>query len=240
MIKYPGIVKVGQNNPAEAVREIKRNLNRLGYGPLDEKNPSYGASTAMAVHKFQTAYHLASDGEVGELTWKRLREGRVTVVPVAADPRNIGLMAMEIAKSQLYVRELTGKNDGTEVEGYLRAVHLSKGHPWCQAFVYWCFEQAAQRLERNNPVSCTGGVLDCLTRERKEGTTIIYDDPQPGDQGIMDFGHGHGHTFLVTERHLNRVFSIEGNTNNDGSRDGDGVYERNRTIAACKAYIRYA
>jgi hypothetical protein len=238
MNTYPGLIKVGQNNPAEAVKEIKHNLNRLGYGTFDENNPNYGSACAMAVTRFQTAYHLASDGEVGELTWRRLREGKVISAPVVNDPRNIGLMALEIAKTQLYVRELTGKNDGTEVEMYLHEVGLSKGSPWCQAFVFWCFMKAAQRLERLNPVFCTGGVLDCLNHERKEGTLIVH-DPMPGDQGIMDFGHGHGHTFIVEERHFNRVFSIEGNTNNDGSRDGDGVYERNRTVAACKAYIRY-
>jgi hypothetical protein len=44
--------------------------------------------------------------------------------------------------SQVGVRERTGRNDGVEVEAYLRSVGLGKGYPWCAAFTNWCLLQA--------------------------------------------------------------------------------------------------
>ncbi|HFD32901.1 MAG TPA: hypothetical protein ENJ28_09390, partial [Gammaproteobacteria bacterium] len=46
------------------------------------------------------------------------------------------------AESQLGVTEDTNKNDGTEVELYLKSTGLKAGNPWCGAFVNWCLEEA--------------------------------------------------------------------------------------------------
>lgn len=43
----------------------------------------------------------------------------------------------ELALSQVGVRELTGNNDGKEVERYLHSVGLKKGQPWCAALMAW-------------------------------------------------------------------------------------------------------
>ncbi len=47
-----------------------------------------------------------------------------------------------IYTSQIGVREKTGKNDGPEVEKYLRYVGLGPGNAWCAALVSWTFGQA--------------------------------------------------------------------------------------------------
>lgn len=44
--------------------------------------------------------------------------------------------------SQIGIRERTGKNDGTEVEMYLKYVGLGKGYAWCAAFTSWVYGQA--------------------------------------------------------------------------------------------------
>ena len=48
---------------------------------------------------------------------------------------------LEIAESQIGIRELTGNNDGKEIEAYLKSVNLGKGYAWCVAFVVWCHLQ---------------------------------------------------------------------------------------------------
>jgi len=48
---------------------------------------------------------------------------------------------IEVTESQVGIRELTGNNDGPEVEQYLKSVGLGKGYPWCVAFVVWCHKQ---------------------------------------------------------------------------------------------------
>ncbi len=47
----------------------------------------------------------------------------------------------QIYTSQIGVRE-KGSNSGPDVEKYLRYVRLTKGNPWCAAFVCWVFGQA--------------------------------------------------------------------------------------------------
>jgi uncharacterized protein (TIGR02594 family) len=49
---------------------------------------------------------------------------------------------MEVAESQLGVKEKTNNNDGPEVEMYLKSGGLGKGYPWCGAFVNWVLNQS--------------------------------------------------------------------------------------------------
>lgn len=243
-MKFTEILKVGHYNDPEAVKAVKVKLNELGYKTskgetLDESNGNYGETTKALVERFQLDRQLLDDGIVGKLTWERLFNPLVKTTP---NSKILRMRALEIAKTQLHVRELTGKNDGVEVISYLNAVGLGKGYAWCQAFVFWCFEKAAQELQVKNPVPKTAGVLECLRQAKKAGITIIVDPKQfqAGDQGIMDFGGGKGHTFLIEQdKDEDEQFTIEGNTNNGGSRDGDGVYERTRFDRFIVCVIRY-
>lgn len=45
---------------------------------------------------------------------------------------------VDTALSYVGVKELTGKNDGYEVEKFLKSVGLGKGNHWCAAFVSYC------------------------------------------------------------------------------------------------------
>lgn len=153
----------------------------------------------------------------------------------------MGKLATEViiqAGNQIGVREATGKNDGASVESYLNAVGLGKGYSWCMAFVYWCTKQAALKLNFVNPLKATGGVLD----EWNSGRGVHLTYPEQGAIFIMDHGGGTGHTGIVTGVFPDRgqIHTIEGNTNDDGSREGIGVFRRTRNIADPKiiGYIR--
>jgi hypothetical protein len=65
---------------------------------------------------------------------------------------------------------------------------------------------------------------------------------QPGHIFVIDFGAGTGHTGLVLEVHGGKLLTIEGNTNDGGSREGIGVFERDgRKIAQInKGFIDYS
>jgi hypothetical protein len=241
MQDYPGHVIDQGSSDQDAIIAIKQRLIELGFGPLDPTSTRFGIKTEERVKAFQKANQLVQDGEVGELTWTRLFTVSIIQPPASFVLR---LRAVEIADTQLFVRELTGRNDGKEVEQYLAGVGLGKGFAWCMAFVYWSFTQAAKELNIANPVPKTAGVLNCLEIARTMGKKIVQ-VPEPGDQGIMDFGGGKGHTFLVNElRPGGKVFTVEGNTSADPSykgedREGNGVFERNRPINSAIAYIRY-
>ena len=40
------------------------------------------------------------------------------------------------------MRELSGRNDGAQVQAYLATCHLKGNWPWCGAFVTWCARRA--------------------------------------------------------------------------------------------------
>ena len=244
MIPYPGhIIEVG-NTEKDILFAIKTRLNELGYGPLTPSIANYGLQTMKVVKKFQFDNYLIRDGEIGELTWTRLFGVR-GVKTVSSTIFRIRMV--EIAFTQLHVRELTGKNDGVDVEKYLRAIGLGKGYPYCQAGINWCGDEAGRQLQVPNLVPETGGVLECYRMAKQKGY-IVTGEPQRGDQGFMDFGGGKGHTFLVNRPTTNgRVFTVEFNTSfdpttpaedRDGGKNG-GVFERSRKLSTVKAYARY-
>lgn len=240
-MEYLGeVLKVGSTDEI-AVKALKLRLNQVMGSTLNATDGNFGESTKAVVKQFQERNHLLDDGIVGQLTWERLFTPNPTPNMMA---ETLSGRAIAFARTQLFVRELTGKNDGKEVEIYLKAVGLGKGYAWCMAFVYYCFSKAAAELKIANPVPKTAKVMDCYRRAK--AAYLVKGDPQPGDQGIMDFGGDTGHTFIVTkfDKKTGRVYTIEGNTSADPAyknqdREGNGVFERNRPVKSAIAYLRY-
>lgn len=148
----------------------------------------------------------------------------------------LATQTVKTATSQLGVTEIPkGSNSGPEVEIYLKSVGLGKGYAWCMAFVYWCAVQASTKSSTANPLKKTGGVLD----QWNSRPALRVEVPEPGDIFIMDFGGGKGHTGIVESvRSDGTIKTIEGNTNDEGSRDGYKVCRRIRKINSCKGFLR--
>lgn len=122
-------------------------------------------------------------------------------------------------------------NWGVHVEKYLKSVGIDFPASWCMAFVYWCTEQA----QPVNQLIRTAGVL-------KQWNTIDpkyrFTEPKQGDIFIMDFGKGLGHTGFVEFKDDIYIHTIEGNSNDSGSREGIEVCRKVRRISTCKGFIR--
>jgi hypothetical protein len=129
--------------------------------------------------------------------------------------------------SQVGVRERTGRNDGVEVEAYLRSVGLGKGYPWCAAFTNWCLLQAGGTPPKSGYVPVWFPKDKIVYRQGKEVSRM----PLRGDTfGIYFRNMGRlAHIgFVHTWGEGKYVTTIEGNTGPDGGRDGDGVYRKYR------------
>lgn len=253
---YPGrIIGFGENNNS-IVRPIQLRLKACGCGDL-QGTGFFGVNTDEAVRLFQTRFSdldgrpLEVDGEVGPLTWGALFGA--DAVPKQDTATGLLEKALEKAETQVGIREQPrGTNDGPEVRRYLQSVGLDPGNAWCMAFIYWCFEQARLELGMSsNPLTRTGHVL---THWNKAGENNIrriskvqatYDPSlvRPGMIFIIDTGSpgGTGHTGLVEKVIGGRLITIEGNTNNNGSREGIGVFRRDgRKISSInKGFIDY-
>lgn len=130
-------------------------------------------------------------------------------------------------QSQLGVREATNNNDG-EPEKYLKSVGFGKGAAWCGAFVHWTLYQCIgdeiyQFLPTNKAFAWTPNYVKDVSR--------FTDNPKPGDLITIYFsskGRVAHVGFVDAYPEGNQVVTIEGNTNQAGSREGDGVYRKYR------------
>lgn len=146
---------------------------------------------------------------------------------------------VEVAISQLGVQEIPkGSNRGPQVDEYVKSVGLDPAgkYSWCMAFVYWCHQKAADMMGVKNGMLKTGGVL-MQWQKRKQDYRVLT--PRPGDVFIMDYGKGLGHTGIVERVDNDYVYTIEGNTNDDGSREGYEVCRRRRQRNKVAGYLRF-
>ena len=142
-------------------------------------------------------------------------------------------LALQIAQSQVgQCEKPIGSNSGPMVNEYLWSVGLHPGYAWCQAFVYWCYDEAVKKLNKPNPVIRTAGVHDCWNRSAKITKAAAAAQPgliNPGDQFILSFGN-EGHTGIVEKIEGTTIHTIEGNSNNNGSREGYEVVRHQRSL----------
>ena len=141
---------------------------------------------------------------------------------------------LEIATAQIGVEEIPrNSNAGPEVEIYLKSVGLGRGYAWCMAFIYWCTQRASAHVNTKNPLKKTGGVLD----QYNSRPLLAKKTPQPGDVFIIDFNNGTGHAGFVEKIVGNTLYTIEGNTNDSGGREGYKVARRKRDIKSIKGFL---
>lgn len=242
-LPFPGRIIKRDEPDAGIVRALQHRLNEVGCGPIDVDG-EFGDQTESAVRLFQTRFldmndqPLKSDGEVGPLTWGALF-GQDTVPVVTQPSSDLARVVLEIARTQLHVREQPpGSNRGPEVDQYVQSVGLqpSGKFPWCVCFIYFCYQKAAEQLGIENPMIKTGGVLDLWNRAGAAGVPRVLHDSainnptliKPGQIFIIDTPPpgGAGHAGLVEKVVSGKLVTIEGNTNDNGSREGIGVFLR--------------
>jgi len=146
--------------------------------------------------------------------------------------------ALYVAKSQLGVREIGISNTGPQVNQYLAAANEPPGEPWCASFVYWCTVQASRALSVPDPFMRSGYCPDLGNWAREHG--ILYSQPEPGDVMLVNEGGDFHHTGFVTDVDGDDFSTIEGNTNDNGSREGTAVMEHQRSVADRYRFVRWA
>ncbi|SMC66358.1 hypothetical protein SAMN04488524_1822 [Pedobacter africanus] len=139
------------------------------------------------------------------------------------DPSRVGMTkrrndVLRIAQAEVGVRELTGRNDGKRIAEYLAYTGIKVPAAYCSAYVSWCFGQAGY----TQPKSAWSPALFPVAR--------IVREPKPADVFGLWFPELNriAHVGLVVSVKGDWIYSIEGNSSPDGSRNGNGVYQRIR------------
>ena len=138
--------------------------------------------------------------------------------------------------SQIGVREATGHNDGPVVESYLKNVGLGKGYSWCSAFVKTGLIHCGIK---NNINGWAPTAVSSINVVFQNGSFIAQ--PEPGDVcGIYSFTQRRIiHVFFFNRKKNSSIETVEGNTNDNGSSNGDGVYRRVRPLYSINKIVRW-
>lgn len=142
--------------------------------------------------------------------------------------------ALHQARSQVGQEEKPrGSNWGGMVTEYIKSTGLNVACFWCAAYVTWCLKQAqySGKLPKHRASTYYWYVFG------KENN-ILHKTPQRNDLFVWNGANG-GHIGWVIRVNGNRFWTLEGNSNNDGSRNGYKVVEHERTIESLKKYPRW-
>ncbi|HLW20199.1 MAG TPA: CHAP domain-containing protein [Cyclobacteriaceae bacterium] len=250
-MNYPNhIIKQGEPDQS-LVTAVQKRLMELGVGSFSTFG-NYGPKTVAAVKLFQSMHRdhngnpLEMDGRIGPITWAVLFGPESAGPSVTSPPNPLLDEAVKVARSQIGVMEdPVGSNRGTEVDEYLGSVNCPPGNYWCAGFVYWCFKEAAENLNVKNPLYKTAGCLSHWNNSqgKKISAKTAMENPtivKPGHIFIIDHGRGMGHTGIIERVDGGFAYTIEGNSNPHGDRNGIGVFQLTRKINKInKGFIEY-
>ncbi len=198
----------------------------------------FGPATGYAVREFQRQKGIKADGIVGKKSFAHLIVPMTNVLkPVESESQSLGEMVASYAEQHLieHPREVGGQNKGPWVRLYMNG-NEGRSWPWCAGFASFILKQACQGLNVKLPFKTTFS-CDILAAQAKEKGIFLR------ESRIQDKMHiTPGSLFLVRRtptdwihtgivvRSEDEIFhTIEGNTNDDGSREGYEVCKRTRS-----------
>lgn len=168
-------------------------------------------------------------------------------VPANKVDKDHVLRLAALRQAQGYVgqqEEPKGSNWGPFVKRCLELVNIGHPAPWCMAVMYRAFHEASILCGFPNICERTGHVLTFWNRS-KERQILKKDSTDknilPGYLGVMDFGKNKGHVYMVERVEGRKVFTLEGNTNDEGSREGYEFCRRERSLddRLLKGFVKF-
>jgi len=136
-------------------------------------------------------------------------------------------------------------NRGKRVDEYKASTWLDpkQAWPWCAAFVCWVVARTGIKDTATFKRPRTAGAWDFINWSlAQDKTTSTLRNPKakdiaPGD--IVVFKFSHIGIAISPSTDAGMFETVEGNTDDAGSREGGGVYLKNRNISQIKARIRF-
>ncbi len=143
--------------------------------------------------------------------------------------------ALAIAITQDGVRE-TSRNRSPEIDSYNNDIghDPEKRDPWCAIFVCAMFIRACRQLGIKCPVPLTAG---CWSLDERSPAAVKTNVAAPGAIFILK---GHKHVgFVVAVLPDGTLATMEGNTNADGSPEGNQARQRIRRPREIELYLDF-
>lgn len=234
-INLDGELMVGMRGTP--VRRLQEWLSLRGYALVVDG--VYGPITAELVARFQEDFFLPTTGRVDNETFVRLVEPMKEVLRqrlIASQPLNAAIVEYAQAHLAQHPREIGGQNRGPWVRLYMRG-HDGTEWAWCAGFVTFMMKQAAESLQVDTPISGSFSCDSLAAQAKRAGLFVSEEEARhrqipPGSLFLVrrtdtDWNH----VGIVEAAHELHFETIEGNTNDDGTREGYEVCARSRGYA---------
>lgn len=200
----------------------------------------YGPATETAVQQFQKFRDLTVDGEVGSETFTELTRTLASAFVILKSSNDkLRQLIIDYANRHLInvPRELQS-NTGPWVRAYMDG-NEGRNWPWCMGFAQTILDQACSTLGKDftdlvpHTYSCDVVLESALDNDNLLRNTDLRKDASKVNKGdlflIMKHARDAVHVGIIEQINDNGTFvTIEGNTNDEGSREGFEVCRRIR------------
>jgi hypothetical protein len=241
-VEFEREISQGQRGPA--VKRVQEWLTAHQCGVAVDGD--FGAVTKRAVQKFQGQVGLEPSGVVDRETFERLVQPMRRVLSLSV-PRTAGsLEQVVVATAQAHLAqhpiEVGGQNRGPWVRLYMEG-RDGPEWAWCAGFVTFIVRQAVELLNARMPIAGSFSCDSLASQARNEGLFVpereaSRDTMRPGAIFLVRrTSTDWTHTGFVADFAAGAFDTIEGNTNDDGHREGFEVCARSRAFKD-KDFIR--
>ncbi len=219
-----------------------------GFNVTIAVDDDFGGGTQAAIRHFQEHFKLSVTGEVNEETWQQLIApmkrafGKITF----SGGETIQERVVRYAKQQLIEHPVElYSNKGPWVRSYCFGMDGS-AYAWCAGFVTSIVDLAADTQDKNvknymkASLSCDRILSDAMEGNRGQThhrNLLVKTTPELVEVGDLFLVINRKnpldakHIGIVTDMNGTIMTTIEGNTNDEGSRDGYEVCQRYRDLA---------
>jgi peptidoglycan hydrolase-like protein with peptidoglycan-binding domain len=234
-VEFPGETARGKRG--NVAKRIQEWLCLNGYDVVVDED--FGVVTEGALKEFQTTSGLAGTGVLDQTTHQALVAPMLRALsPATAGDLGFGAAVAAIGGVHLaeHPREAGGDNLGPWVRLYMDG-NEGAAWFWCAGFVTFLMKQAAEALGASMPIAGSFS-CDSLAAQAKAadlfmpGLRVNPTALAPGSIFLVRrTSSDWTHTGIVTRAEADVFHTVEGNTNDDGNRNGYEVCTRRRGYA---------
>ncbi len=228
------------------VKRVQEWLNLWRYIDIDwfyrvTMDGDFGPQTESVVKQFQARKRISVDGIVGDQTYSRLTKPMFNAYSRIDNEIDLRNLIVKYAEQHLAAvpREFDS-NKGPWVRAYMDG-HEGKDWPWCMGFVQTITDQACSTLNKTytDYMPRTYG-CDAVGKYGIENGKLLRNSEIRQNPGLIEHGDvflnvkkkdvDWVHTGFIVRQEGDWIHTIEGNTNDEGSREGFEVCRRMRNF----------